>query len=195
MYCRLYAQYERNLKSLGRTEVQHRLTLKYGYVMDISMENVSQIVRKVRQAHWRVQRQWIGLFLLGLVAVSMVAAIYLNIAVRATLSGREIQSLQFLLINDRRTNSDLETQLAELTSIESMGKRAEVKGFQPINPNDITFIVVPGYTPPTAVDMSQPGAAVQSQSIKPMILPDYSESLFDWITRTLALSATVGGTP
>ena len=58
--------------------------------MDISMENVSQIVQKVRQAHWRVQRQWIGLFLLGLVAVSMVAAIYLNVTVRATLAGREV---------------------------------------------------------------------------------------------------------
>ena len=73
------------------------------------MENVTQIVQQVRQAHWRVQRQWIGLFLLGLVAVSMVAGIYLNITVRATLAGREIQSLQNQLIDDQRANSDQET--------------------------------------------------------------------------------------
>ena len=58
------------------------------------MNNVTQIVQTVRQANWRVQRQWIGLFLLGLVLIAMVAGIYLNITVRATLAGREIQMLQ-----------------------------------------------------------------------------------------------------
>ena len=88
------------------------------------MENVSQIVQKVRQAHWRVQRQWIGLFLLWLVAVSMVAGIYLNITVRATLAGREIQLLEPTLSSEQRTNSDLQTQLAGLTSVGSMQERA-----------------------------------------------------------------------
>jgi hypothetical protein len=163
--------------------------------MDISMENISQIVQKVRQAHWRVQRQWIGLFLLGLVAVSMVAGIYLNITVRATLAGREIQLLQSRFIDDQRTNSDLETQLAGLTSIGSMQQRADAMGFQPAGPEDITYIVVPGYTPKSAVDMSQPGASSQNQSLSPMLLPDYTESLFDWITRTLASSVPAGGQP
>jgi cell division protein FtsL len=159
------------------------------------MENVSQIVQKVRQAHWRVQRQWIGLFLLGLVAVSMVAGIYLNITVRATLAGREIQLLQSNLIDNQQANSDLETQLAGLTSIGSMQKRAEALGFQPASPEDITYVVVPGYTPQTAVDMSQPGALIQGQSQKPFLLPDYTESLFDWITRKLVTSTSVGGQP
>jgi cell division protein FtsL len=163
--------------------------------MDISMENVSQIVQKVRQAHWRVQRQWIGLFLLGLVAVSMVAGIYLNITVRATLAGREIQSLQSKLIDDRQTNSDLETKLAGLNSVESMQKRAEALGFQPANPDDITYVVVSGYTPETAVDMSQPEPASLGQSSKPIIMPEYTESLFDWITRVLISSTPAGGQP
>lgn len=159
------------------------------------MENVTQIVQKVRQAHWRVQRQWIGLFLLGLVAVSMVAGIYLNITVRATLAGREIQLLQSKLIDDQQANSDLETQLAGLTSIESMQQRAEALGFQPASPEDITYVVVPGYTPQTAVDMSQPGEAIQNQSQKVILLPDYTESLFDWLTRRLVSSTTVGNQP
>ena len=163
--------------------------------MDISMENVSQIVQKVRQAHWRVQRQWIGLFLLGLVAVSMVAGIYLNITVRATLAGREIQLLQSRFIDDRRTNSDLETQLAGLTSVGSMQQRAEAMGFQPAAPEEITYVIVSGYTPKTAVDMSQLGTPSQSQPQMPTLLPDYSESLFDWITRTLASSVPAGGQP
>jgi cell division protein FtsL len=161
--------------------------------MDISMENVSQIVQKVRQAPWRVQRQWIGLFLLGLVAVSMVAAIYLNVTVRATLAGREVQLLQPTIIAGQRENSDLETQLAGLTSVESMKKRAEALGFQPANPEDITYIIVPGYTPKTSVDMSQPLPPVQGQSSRPAIKAEYTESLFDWLTRFLTASASSGG--
>jgi cell division protein FtsL len=164
--------------------------------MDISMENVSQIVQKVRQAHWRVQRQWIGLFLVGLVVVSMVAGIYLNITVRATLAGREIQMLQSQFIDDQRTISDLETQLAGLTSVESMQKRAEAMGLSPATPEDITYVVVPGYTPRSAVDLSQPEAASQNEiRQKPILLPDYTESLFDWITRSLASSVPAGGRP
>ena len=159
------------------------------------MANVTQIVQQVRQAHWRVQRQWIGLFLLGLVAVSMVAGIYLNITVRATLVGRQIQTLQGKLIDDQRANSDQETTLAELNSVESMEKRAKALGFGPADPGDITYVVVPGYMPQTAVDMSQPGKPSQGPSQKPILLPDYTESLFDWITRTLASSAAAGGQP
>ncbi len=159
------------------------------------MENVTQIVQQVRQAHWRVQRQWIGLFLLGLVAVSMVAGIYLNITVRATLAGREIQLLQSKLIDDQQANADQETQLAGLTSVASMQQRAEAMGFQPADPGDITYVVVPGYTPQNAVDMSQPGAASQGESQQPVLLPDYTKSLFDWVTRTLASSSFVGSQP
>ena len=159
------------------------------------MENVTEIVQQVRQAHWRVQRQWIGLFLLGLVAVSMVAGIYLNITVRATLAGREIQSLQNQLIDDQRSNSDQETILAGLTSIESMQKRADEMGFQPADPSSITYVAVPGYIPSTSVDLSQPNTDSQSQSQEPVLLPDYTESLFDWITRTLAATNPVGSQP
>jgi len=156
------------------------------------MNNVSQIVLKVQQAHWRVQRQWIGLFLLGLVLVAMVAGIYLNITVRATLAGREIQILQSDMTNNRRSNSDLETQLASLSSIESVQQRAEALGFQPADPKDITYIVVPGYTPKRSVDMSSPRTD-QPQAL--FLSPDYTESLFDWLTRRLASSASAGGQP
>lgn len=159
------------------------------------MENVSQIVQKVRQAHWRVQRQWIGLFLLGLVAVSMVAGIYLNITVRATLAGREIQLLEPTLSTEQRKNSDYETQLAGLTSVASMQERAKAMGFGPVSPEDITYVVAPGYAPKTAVDMSQPDPADQIQAQQPSLQPAYTESLFDWITRTLANSAPSGGQP
>jgi len=163
------------------------------------MNNVTQIVLKVRQAPWRVQRQWVGLFLLGLVLVAMVAAIYLNITVRATLAGREIQMLESNTTNDQpdipenqRINSDLETQLAGLTSVESMQQRAEAMGFQPAVPDDFTYVTVPGYSPTNAVDMSIPSSGTP---LAPLLLPEYNESLFDWLARQLASSVQAGGQP
>ncbi len=163
------------------------------------MNNVSQIVQKVRQAPWRVQRQWVGLFLLGLVLVAMVAGIYLNITVRATLAGREIQMLQANTTNDvpdindnRQTNSDLEMQLASLTSVDSMRQRADALGFQPATLEEITYLTVPGYSPRKAVDLSIPGS---NQSQAPIILSEYTESLFDWVSRKLAASVSTGGQP
>lgn len=154
--------------------------------------NVTQIVQTVRQANWRVQRQWIGLFLLALVLVAMVAGIYLNITVRATLAGREIQMLQTDITNNTRANSDLETQLASLSSVESMKKRADGMGYSPADSTDITYIFVPGYTPERAINLSTP----KIQTAQPFyLLPAYTESLFDWLTRTLAESVAAGGRP
>lgn len=156
------------------------------------MNNVTQIVQTVRQANWRVQRQWIGLFLLGLVLIAMVAGIYLNITVRATLAGREIQMLQADIATNTRAISDYETQLASLSSVEAMQKRADAMGFNPAEPGDITYVFVPGYIPDQAVNLASPKtSAVQTLPI----LPAYTESLFDWLTRTLAASVAAGGQP
>ncbi len=166
---------------------------------------VSQIVQKVRQAPWRVQRQWIGLFLLALVLMTMVAGIYLNVTVRAALAGREIQILlNPSLINpepdkqpnsiatNQRINTELQGKLADLTSVESMRQRAEAMGFQPAGPNDITYVAVPGYVAQSAVDLSTPGAA---QPAAPIILPEYTESWFDYFMNQQASSASAGGQP
>jgi cell division protein FtsL len=156
------------------------------------MNNVTQMVRKVRQATWRVQRQWIGLFLLGLVLMAMVAGIYLSVTVRATLAGRETISLQSMITTNQRLNADLETQLAGLISIEDMQKRAEAMGFQPADPTDITFVSVPGYVGQTAVDLSLPSGNKQPA---PVILPEYTESWVDYFMNQQASSNSTGATP
>jgi cell division protein FtsL len=156
------------------------------------MNNVTQIVQKVRQAPWRVQRQWIGLFLLAMVMMAMVAGIYLNVTVRATLAGREIFGLQAMMTTNQRVNADLETRLAGLISIESMQQRAENMGFQPANPNDITYVAVPGYVAESAVDLSIPGV---NQPVVPIILPEYTESWFDYFMNQQASSTSAGGQP
>jgi cell division protein FtsL len=156
------------------------------------MNNVTQMVQKVRQAPWREQRQWIGLFLLGLVLVAMVAAVYLNVTVRTAIAGREIQLLHAEIAEHQRTNADLEIQLAGLTSASAMRQRAEALGFEPAQPDEVIYVVVPGYAAPGAVDMSVHEPAGPPV---PAILPEYNESLFDWFTRQLASSVLAGGQP
>lgn len=154
------------------------------------MDQVTNIVTKAKQAPWRAQRQWIGLFLLGFVAIAMVAGIYLNVTARTAVSGREIQFLQAGISTSLRTNSDLETQLASLTSAEAMQRRARALGFEPVSPEDITYVVVPGYIADRTVDLSSPQA---DETVRPILLPEYSESLFDWFTRRLAADLPAGG--
>jgi hypothetical protein len=154
------------------------------------MVNAGLVVQKIRQAPWKQQRQWVGSFMLGLVLVALVAGIYLNITVRATLAGRQIMMLQSEMTLNHRTISDLETRLASLTSVASMQARAEALGFQPATPAEITYVRVEGYIPRPAVDMSVRGAGSKQN---PVILPAYTESLFDWITHTLVDSAANQG--
>ncbi len=158
---------------------------------NMNINNVTQIVRKYRQAPWRIQRQWIGLFLLGPVLLAMVAGIYLNITTRADLAGREIQNLNGEIITNQRANADLETSLASLTSDEAMQKRAQDLGFHPVAPEDMTYVVVPGYSPRQPVDMS----TKDTGPARPVILPEYTESLFDWLAHELGTPASSGGQP
>ncbi len=131
-------------------------------------------------------------FCLHLVLMAMVAGIYLNVTVRATLAGREIISLQATITTNQRVNADLETQLAGLISIEAMQQRAETMGFQPANPDDITYVAVPGYMAQSAVDLSTPGV---NQPAVPIILPEYTESWFDYFMNQQASSASAGDQP
>ncbi len=150
------------------------------------MDDITQIVQKVRQAPWRVQRQWIGLILLGLVLVAMAAGIYLNVIVRASITGREIQMLTSQIEENKRLNADLVTQLAVLTSTENMRARAEALGFAPVSPDEITYIAVAGYQGKPPVDLSSGKANSQPSLLK----PEYSETLFDWFTRTISAGVT-----
>jgi cell division protein FtsL len=172
--------------------VQRRLIVeseKQNIMMNIN--NVTQIVQKYRQAPWRVQRQWIGLFLLGLVLVAMVAGIYVNLTTRADLAGREIQNINNDILDNQRKNADFETQLASLTSDASMMQRAEKLGFQPVSPDELTYVVVPGFVARPPIDLSSTTRAPTS----PVILPEYTESLFDWFSREIGATVPSGGQP
>jgi cell division protein FtsB len=135
-----------------------------------------------KQAPWRIQRQWISAFLLVVLGLSMIAALYLDVTARAALTGRDIQNLSANIIAIQQSNADLETNIAMLTSYDAMEKRALAMNYQPAQSNQVQFIVVPGYIAP------QPASLISAPSLQPSaptIRPEYTQSLLDWFDQRL----------
>jgi hypothetical protein len=118
-----------------------------------------------------------------LVMIALVAGIYLNVSARSVAAGVEIQRMQAEMDVTRQSIHDLESQLADLTSSKTMESRAREMGFEPLSPDQIMYIQVPGYngrqTPSMAPSM-QP-AVVQTQTISPA----FTESLIDWVVKNV----------
>lgn len=149
------------------------------------MNRVTHLTHAYRQAPWRVQRQWAGAFLLGILALAMISALYLDVTSQAAIVGREIQTLQSETANVQRENADLETHLATLLSTSAMEARAQALGYRTAEAGEIHYFIVPGYTRPTGVNLtvSHPVASVRTTP------PEYTLSLLEWLTEYLQTPA------
>lgn len=142
-----------------------------------------QIIHAYKQAPWRVQRQYVGAFLLTVIVLSLVAALYLDLSARTTLAGREIQELQVQITAIQRANADLETELAKLTSSAVMQQRALELGYRPVKPGELDYIFVPGYVAPEP-DLL---LAAEDTTLHLYTLPEaYSLSLLEWLDDSIA---------
>ncbi len=129
----------------------------------------------------RFQREWLAVFLVGVMLLGLVAGLYLNVSARAAITGREIQSLEAEIAVNKRDNADLQTQIATLLSNQSLAQRAQALGFEPVKREDVEYIVVPGYFPPQGIHLVQPVADADLLAKK----PEYTESLFEWLGRQM----------
>lgn len=142
----------------------------------------TQIIHAYKQAPWRVQRQYVGAFLLTVIVLALVAALYLDVTARTALTGREIQDLRGQITAMQRSNADLETELANITSSAVMQRRALELGYRPVQPGELDYIFVPGYVAPEPALLL---AAVDSP-LGSDALPDaYSQSLLEWLDEQL----------
>ena len=138
----------------------------------------NHLVQAYRQAPWRTQLQWAGLFLLILVLLASVASIYLNVSASAAASGREIQRLGDKSDEIQRSIADLQTQLASLTSAENMQKRAEAMDFKPADPDKTMYVSIPGYTGRETANLA-PLPSPNMVTAQPLIRSSYTQSLSD----------------
>src|SRR5512138_3606265 len=144
----------------------------------------TQIIHAYKQAPWRVQRQWIGAFLLIVIGAAMVAALYLDVTARAAVAGRDIQELRVDITTVQRENADLETQLADLTSTAAMQKRATTLGYRPVQPGELDYVTVPGFAKPEPEILEAADDAAPAAQDLP---PEYTQSLLEWLEDRMTL--------
>ena len=137
----------------------------------------TQIIHAYRQAPWRVQRQWVGIFLLVVIGTAMVAALYLDVTARTAVTGREIQEMRVQITTIQRETADLETSLADLTSTAAMERRALALGYRPVQPGELDYVAVPGFvTPEPAILLAATDANPQADALP----VEYTQSLLEW---------------
>lgn len=140
-------------------------------------------IQAYRQAPWRVQLQWIGIFLLILVLVASIAGVYLNVSARSATAGRQIQRMENQVENLQLEINDLASQLAGITSAQSMLERIEQSDMVLLNPNNALYVEVPGYLPKTDLVLAIP---VEVGTVtNPILIPEYSNSLWDRLIEAL----------
>jgi cell division protein FtsL len=151
------------------------------------MNTTNRLNHAYSQAPWRVQRQWVSIFLLIVLGFAMIATLYLMVTSQAAIIGREIQDLRLGIIETENTNADLQTKLAQLTSKDEVEKRAYALGFRPAKPEEVEYLYVPGYVAPKGVKLA---TVPELQPSAPSIPPEYTQSLLDWLDERLQ---TTGG--
>ena len=146
------------------------------------MDTINRFNHAYSQAPWRVQRQWVSVFLLIVLGFGMIAALYLMVTSQAAIVGREIQDLRLEIVQTEHSNADLQTKLARLTAKDEIEARAYALGFRPVEPEEVEYLYVPGYITPQGAKLA---AAPELQPSAPNVPPEYTQSLLDWFDETL----------
>ncbi len=141
----------------------------------------------LKQAHleapWRKQVQFAALFLALLIGIAMLTWIYLSVSSEAVKAGREIQIMRSFNKHIQQVNADLEAQYAFLISAAVMNERVKSMNLEPINPEALIYLTVPGYQS-ESVRLGAPSnsiAIVQPKTDTPLMGPQYSQSWIDWL--------------
>ncbi|MBG0787696.1 MAG: hypothetical protein H0S79_21615 [Anaerolineaceae bacterium] len=153
-----------------------------------------RLIQAYKQAPWRTQMQWIGLFLLALVLVATIAGLYLSVNAQAAAAGRSVQGLESDIENMTNEISDLMTKLAKAQSSEKMMTRAEELGFHMLDPETAIYVEVPGLDPDAGVVLAPPRSNTIIQT--PLIQDSYTSSLWDWFVNNIWMGSndlTEGG--
>jgi hypothetical protein len=144
----------------------------------VSKMRKQNLIQAYQQAPWRAQLQYIGIFLSGLVIIALVAGVYLYISAQTASAGARIQILDENKIDLRRRIADMEAQLASLQASDVMAQRAAALGYEPIDPQNVMYMDMPGYPGRQSIHLA-PEKPQESSSFV-MIKSSYTESLWEW---------------
>jgi hypothetical protein len=141
------------------------------------------LVQAYKQTPRRKQIQKLGLYVLPVITLGTVFALYLVFSAQAAAAGLEIRSYLDKKEELQRTVANENTQLAWLLSSTNMTKRAEKLGFSQISAANISYMVLPSY-PGRSVKLASPVPG--SDSVGDVVLNSaYQESLSDFLSNFL----------
>jgi len=127
---------------------------------------------------WRGQLQWLGNMTISLIAVTLVAWLYLSISSKAGIAGRELQTYQYQKSKAEDNIAQLETDLARTTSSTEMSKRAKKLGFKEVDPTRFTYMVIPNYAGrPSAILAPDTVGTLQEKIVN----AEFTRSIWDWM--------------
>jgi uncharacterized membrane protein len=136
------------------------------------------MVQAYKQAPWRLQTQRGTLLLIAAILGASVLWVMVSVTVQAGTAGLEIQRLEDDQENLNREIAALRTQIGELTSAAQMEQRAAAMGFERVKPENITYMVIPGYTGrESVIKAPPPGSSIE----QPLVKPAYTQSLWEWL--------------
>lgn len=153
------------------------------------MNRTESIKTFYSQAPWRKQSQVLGLILVIVVFGVLFATIYLHISARTAEVGRQIQIMQNEIDELDRMNEDLRSQLALIRASDEMEKKAGALGFEPVQMDEITFLTVPGFVQPQVFVFQH--QLVEEPPSTARLPDEYTESLFEWISKKAAFYLAV----
>lgn len=130
------------------------------------------------QTPWRLQLQWIGLFVVGLVLVALIAGLYLSVTAQTAAAGVEIQTNYETIDRLQRQIANHRNQLAILTSAKEMEKRARELGFEKPSRENIRYMVVPNYS---GRQIAAFAPVTYQPPQQPLLKPGYTQSLWEWL--------------
>ena len=150
----------------------------------MNVPNVTRYIHAYKSAPWRIEIQWAGSVSLAVIASLMVGAMYLSVSSSTAVAGREIQELNAAMIASQQINTDLQTELATLTSSSAMEERALELGFRPVAPDEVEYLMVPGYFEPKPDILASAELPQMSAQTVPH---EYSQSLLNWLDERISV--------
>jgi hypothetical protein len=117
--------------------------------------------------------------LLWLTALLAIGGMYLAVSAKAARSGREVLSLEGRKETLVLENAVLSAQLASMMTPQHMIQMAQSLGFRPARPDEIDYLIVPGYVAPEPFQAPPPLYSSVPQGT--VLSPAYTETLGEWL--------------
>lgn len=139
----------------------------------------NKMIQAYSKAPWRDQVQTLVLALIGISLAAVLGWMYADLSARTTQHGRAIQKMQTKMLVLERDILSLESDLAEITSIQNVQERMDEMGFTPAQSANIVYLEVPGYAGRDEAKLAPPAQPfyVNQQELD----NDYTETLFEWL--------------